>query len=411
MSIDKCKDFIKDGYGTWDDSSKPTTFANMYDFMKNQNNVTLALANGLWQPGTAYSVGAVVHSPSLPSGCKATCTTAGTTDSTEPKWTAYGTTVTDGTVKWAVETDVQGTMYGEMQTAITSAITENNKIHQETDSSKITDWSNAVKASVISENIKSELLKVILPSTAAAHNSIYRGKDLTEYWDSGEMSKAIEAGTFDDIFPGDYIIKSVTINGTAYNNVKWSVGDLDYHLHRGNTETTTHHVVLFPENNLGKARMNASDTTAGGYQRSEMWTTTIPKYAAGIINAFGSSHVLVHVERLTKAVDANAYAGGGGLGNGATVYADGEWVNVTCNLFNEAMMFGHASFASSGRDTYDCNKQIAAFRYGQNFTRDTWCWLRDVASATDFALANFSGEADYYNASNTSGVRPYFLLH
>lgn len=126
MSIDKCKDFIKDGYGTWDDSSKPTTFANMYDFMKNQNNVTLALANGLWQPSTAYAVGAVIHSPSLPAGCKATCTTAGTTGSTEPKWTAYGTTVTDGTVKWAVETDVQGTMYGEMQTAITSGI---NSLH------------------------------------------------------------------------------------------------------------------------------------------------------------------------------------------------------------------------------------------------------------------------------------------
>ena len=122
MSIEKCKDFEKDGYGTWDDSSKPTTFANMYDFMKNQNNVTLALANGLWQPSTAYSVGAVVHSPSLPAGCKATCTTAGTTGSAEPKWTAYGTTMTDGTVKWEVETDVQGTMDGEMQTAITSAI-------------------------------------------------------------------------------------------------------------------------------------------------------------------------------------------------------------------------------------------------------------------------------------------------
>ena len=122
MSIEKCKDFEKDGFGTWDDSSKPTTFANMYDFMKNQNNVTLALANGLWQPSTAYSVGAVIHSPSMPAGCKATCTTEGTSGSTEPKWTAYSTTVTDGTVKWKVETDVQGTITGEVQNAITSAI-------------------------------------------------------------------------------------------------------------------------------------------------------------------------------------------------------------------------------------------------------------------------------------------------
>lgn len=126
MTIEKCKDFEKDGYGTWDDSSKPTTYANMYDFMKNQNNVTIALVNSLWQPSTAYVVGAVIHSPSLPAGCKATCTTEGTTGSTEPKWTAYGTTVTDGTVKWKVETDVQGTITGEMQTAITKAI---NTLH------------------------------------------------------------------------------------------------------------------------------------------------------------------------------------------------------------------------------------------------------------------------------------------
>ena len=122
MSIEKCKDFIKDGYGTWDDSSRPTTYANMHDFMKNQNNVTLALANGLWQPSTAYVVGAIVHSPSLPAGCKATCTKAGTTGSTEPKWTAYGTTVTDGTAKWRVETDVQSIITKEVQTAIKTAI-------------------------------------------------------------------------------------------------------------------------------------------------------------------------------------------------------------------------------------------------------------------------------------------------
>lgn len=247
-------------------------------------------------------------------------------------------------------------------------------------------------------------------ASAASHNAFYRGKDLTSYFESGEMSKAIAAGTFDDIFPGDYITKTVTVNGTTYTDVKWIVGDLDYHLHRGDTETTAHHVVLYPETNLGSARMNATDTTSGGYQGSEMWRSTIPKYAAGIVNAFGSDHVLKHRERLTKAVDMNAYSGAGGLGNGASAYADGEWTDVTVNLFNEAMMYGHAPFASSGRDTYDCNKQIASFRYGQNFTRNSWCWLRDVASAVGFAHVVNNGEADFYFASDVHGVRPYLLL-
>lgn len=270
----------------------------------------------------------------------------------------------------------------------------------------------------ISEFVKSALagadagdvLNDVLPKTAQAHNGVYRGKDLTAYYNNGGFTKAVAAGTFDDIFPGDYITKTVTVDGTTYADVKWIVADLDYHLHRGDTETTAHHVVLIPEDNIGSSKMNSSDTTSGGYQGSYMWSTTIPKYVTSITNAFGSDHVLTHRERLTKQVDTNAYAGGGGMGNGATTYTSGEWTDVKVNIPNEAMMYGHAPFASSGRDTYDCNKQLSAFRYGQNFTRSSWCWLRDVASAIYFAGARNNGEADYSGASGVSGVRPYFLL-
>ena len=184
MTIEKCKDFVKDGYGTWDDTSKPTTYANIYDFMKNQNNVTLALANGLWQPSTAYSVGAVVHSPSLPAGCKATCTTAGTTGSTEPKWTAYGTTMTDGTVKWAVETDVQGTMDGEMQTAITSAI---NSLH------------DTIKTEMQTAMLALFPVGTILETTNSANPSTYIG-GTWEQLDAGLTT--ITAGTYKETHNG-----------------------------------------------------------------------------------------------------------------------------------------------------------------------------------------------------------------
>lgn len=131
MSIEKCKDFVKDGYGTWDDTSKPTTYANMYDYMRNQNNIVMNLASVIWQPSTAYTVGTIIRSPSLPAGCVATCTTAGTSGTTEPKWTAYGTTVTDGSCNWKINTDSQDTMVsernkaiGDMHTTITGEITK-----------------------------------------------------------------------------------------------------------------------------------------------------------------------------------------------------------------------------------------------------------------------------------------------
>lgn len=293
--------------------------------------------------------------------------------------------------------------------------------HFETEVSMITDFLAGVKNAVLTEDIKSALLKNLLPATAAAHNSIYRGKDLTAYWDSGDMSKAIKAGTFDDIFPGDYIIKSVTVDGKAYSNIKWIVGDLDYFLHRGVTETAEHHLILFPENNIGTAQMNSTNTTANGYQGSGMWKNVIPKYTTGIVNAFGSDHVLEHDELLTNAMNANAASAAGAGWTGSAYWnwagsygnTDGSypWVKVKVNIFNQAMMFGNHPFASSGQEEGNCNKQLAAFRYGQNFTRAYWCWLRDVASASNFADADSYGYADNLNASYVGGVRPYFLLH
>lgn len=283
-----------------------------------------------------------------------------------------------------------------------------------------TEETKAITPSTLSDVFKQLLIPLKYPS-AASHNALYRGKDLTSYFNSGAMSTAIANGTFDDIFPGDYIIESVTVDGKAYSNIKWIVGDLDYFLHRGVTETAEHHLILFPENNIGTAQMNSTNTTANGYQGSDMWKNVIPKYTTGIVNAFGSDHVLEHDELLTNAMNANAAsaAGAGWAGSaywnwaGSYGKTDGSypWVKVKVNIFNQAMMFGNHPFASSGQEEGNCNKQLAAFRYGQNFTRAYWCWLRDVASASRFADANSAGYADYNDASSVGGVRPYFLLH
>jgi hypothetical protein len=59
--------------------------------------VTLARNNS-----TAYALGAITYSPTLPSYAYAECTVAGTTAAIEPVWPAEGSTVTDGTVTWVV---------------------------------------------------------------------------------------------------------------------------------------------------------------------------------------------------------------------------------------------------------------------------------------------------------------------
>ena len=119
MSIEKCLDFTN-GYNRKSDESNPTTRGDMYRFIGNQNNVLMNLASGLWQPSTAYAVGASVTSPSIPAGCIARCITAGTSSEAEPTWPAKGENVTDGTVKWLVENTVASDAKTERDTAIES---------------------------------------------------------------------------------------------------------------------------------------------------------------------------------------------------------------------------------------------------------------------------------------------------
>lgn len=91
----------------------------MYRFFENHGVITENLVNALlWQPETTYKVGAGVSSPSLPPGTIARCTAAGTTGGEEPQWTAVGTTLTDGTVTWLIETQVNTAIMEQVNTAI-----------------------------------------------------------------------------------------------------------------------------------------------------------------------------------------------------------------------------------------------------------------------------------------------------
>ncbi len=61
-----------------------------------------SLAMGFWQASHVYAVGDVIRTRIYGSYKYMECTVAGTTAATEPTWPAVGSTVTDGTVTWAV---------------------------------------------------------------------------------------------------------------------------------------------------------------------------------------------------------------------------------------------------------------------------------------------------------------------
>lgn len=257
-------------------------------------------------------------------------------------------------------------------------------------------------AQELNNKVSKTELSALFPDSADAHNSIYRGKDLTEYFESGAMSVAIANGSFSDIYIGDYITKSVTVNGTTYSNAKWLVAGLDSYLHSGDTETTAHHVVLIPDSTLQRnVYMNSSNVTTGGYVGSYMWATVMPLWKTGVQNAFGSSHVLSHRELLTNAVS-----------NGAS--SNWAWTDVWVNIPNENMVYGGRVWSSSAYDVGSWPRILPLYLFKDRHLDDrSWFWLRSVYSASGFCTAGYGGNAGVTSASHSSadgGVRPYFLL-
>ena len=227
------------------------------------------------------------------------------------------------------------------------------------------------------------------------HNALYRGKYLGDALTS-EQSAAIRAGTFEDLYIGDYW----TIDGVNYR-----IADFDYFRRAGDTECTTHHVVIVPDTNLDSQQMNSTNVTTGGYTGSAMYTTNMATAKNKIIAAFGSGHILSHREYLTNAV-ANGRPSGG------------AWFDSTIELMSEQMVYGGKVFAptSDGSSVPTvhtvANKQLNLFRHRPDMisNRQTF-WLRNVVSAPYFAFVSDGGNADYNHASNSYGVRPAFPIY
>ena len=243
----------------------------------------------------------------------------------------------------------------------------------------------------------------LLFNNAGAHNAIYRGKSLGSTVTTAQYA-AIKAGTFDDLYIGDYW----TIGGVNYR-----IAAFDYYLNSGDTSCTTHHVVIVPDTCLYNAQMHntssggyeggAANTTTGGYVGSDMYKSNLEQAKTTIKSAF-SGHVLKHKIYLTNAV-ANGRASGG------------AWCDSEVDLMCEQMVYGSGIFSpvSDGSNVptnYRVEKsQLPLFQHEPSriCNRVTW-WLRDVITASDFASADSYGYATYANASNSLGVRPAFCI-
>lgn len=256
-----------------------------------------------------------------------------------------------------------------------------------------------------------------IPDGAVAHRNYYRGKDLTYAFNDGTFSANVRNGTFRDIFPGDYIVKKITVparitlpyphDSTSNNTyqVKFVIADLDLAMNHVSLSVTNHHVVIVPERPVFYACMNPSETNAGGYTGSYMHRTVMLAFSMGLSDAFGSSHLL-------------------------KFNADGQ--SCTCRLMTLSMVFGLAPLPQGGcswssyiKDNCMGVVPLAAFSlYPDLRGKNMGYWVSDLPSSSlrssSSCFTALSGSTDddyadgvhatYFVSKQGSGVRPFALL-
>ena len=302
-------------------------------------------------------------------------------------------------------------------------------------------WLNSLKAAGELTTLLGRT-EILTYHSAGAHNALYRGKNLGNTLTDAQ-SAAIRAGTFEDLYHGDYWAMTTQytyyvatgdqtaqngktyfadVNGTALATqptvgddiseagyyeavtatatVNWRIADLDYYWRAGDTELTTHHAVIVPDTSLYSVRMNPTNITEGAHVGSEMYTKNLARAKALITAAFGANHILTHRAYLQNAVKDGKPSGG-------------AWLNSTVELMTESIVYGGRHFSSGSQDggdtiynRYNIDKtQLNLFRHRPDLISNRqWYWLRDVVSGACFASVNGADNANYNNASNSRVV-------
>lgn len=252
-------------------------------------------------------------------------------------------------------------------------------------------------------------------NSAAAHNAIFRGKDLTEVYTKDQIYERINNGTFEDLYIGDYF--DIDINGECEEKVRCIFAGFDTYLHNGDISFEKHHAVIVTKNCLSTShQMNATDTTTGGFQGSDMWNTVIPIYNTAFENVFGE-HLLSHRTMLTNSIYNGGYSNAGG---GLVGYTnDRSWADTKLSLLSEIQIYGCNVLSSSFHDTGCDNLQLPLFAFdptakvcgkGADDDDRQWYWLRNVASNEQFARVSGDGLSNLRIASDFLGVRPIFCI-
>lgn len=287
------------------------------------------------------------------------------------------------------------------------------------------------------------------------HNSAFRGKDLTAEYTIEQMYEMIHSGNFGDLRIGDWFDVEITtdgytrfigdtfVSGTTYYEMGGTVLDrtwtetsdetpqegkvyavktthtevvplmfaaFDYYMNMGETPLTAHHAVLIPKN-AGfelKDKMNAENTTDGGYYGSDMHQIVLPCYAKSLKEALGG-HLLSHSVYLSNAMNATTASRAGALIKGSA--SASIWAMTELQLMTEQQVYGTEVLTTSPFDIGLDYRKFPVFNYINpvEYDADDF-WFRTIGSTKWFAACSSTGFAGGKDANRTNRVRPIILF-
>ena len=218
-----------------------------------------------------------------------------------------------------------------------------------------------------------------MPRNAAAHNSIYRGKDITSKYEDGSLVESIVSGTFDDVFVGDWF-------GVTFGNV-W---DSTFKELSGNqlvdpspglsaqVERVYHYRIMELNRYSGSNNAVIMSDCVGG--TSPIHTSnTLPATFGN--SALAASAVWSDVEDFFIPENLKSHL----VEYGETFYNGSGTPGISPHqkscLLSEEEVFGHSIQSANQFDVATTPTQLAAFRYNPDLIwGDRDWWLRSMTS-------------------------------
>jgi hypothetical protein len=214
---------------------------------------------------------------------------------------------------------------------------------------------------------------------------------------------------------GDYVdLPSLSVaayggGGGAFTNVNARVevvGVNSYNAKNGNGNGK--HLVFQFKDIVASRRMNATDTTAGGYAASEMRTYLTGNFKNGLVDAGVPQAALWAPNRVIGGASSTTVADSVYL---PTLWEVSETNNSTLGGFTSTAITANEETGNQGRLT------IYGAGEGGNNSRikgvTTWYWLASAStySGSSFCNVGFNGNTGTYSASSSvGGLAPVFCV-